>query len=274
MQPQLAEMTYPESDGKPMSDNTLQADWIILLRTNLDALFPDFVAANLLWYPIRNNRKALAPDVLVALGRPKGYRGSYQTWREANLSPQIVFEIRSPSNTNAEMAQKLADYDQFGVEEYYHYDPHHTLLEVFVRQHGHLRLLPVVGSFDSPRLKIRFLLRSTGLQILDPQGQPFRRLEEERAQREIAEHNAEIAQKQAEQERLQREAAEAAVLMERQQRATAEALALQERQQRAVAEALALQERQQRATAEAAAQAERERAERLMARLRALGLED
>lgn len=51
MQPQLAEIEYPESDGKPMWDNTLQADWIILLRTNLDALFADFVANIVL--PIR-----------------------------------------------------------------------------------------------------------------------------------------------------------------------------------------------------------------------------
>ena len=37
MQPQSAEIEYPESDGKPMSDNTLQAFWMILLYDNLDA---------------------------------------------------------------------------------------------------------------------------------------------------------------------------------------------------------------------------------------------
>jgi hypothetical protein len=40
------------------------------------ALSPD-----LLWYPVRGQpRLRMAPDVLVALGRPKGYRGSYRQW--------------------------------------------------------------------------------------------------------------------------------------------------------------------------------------------------
>lgn len=253
MQPQPAEIEYPESDGKPMSDNTLQASWILLLYANLNALFPDFVAANLLWYPIQGSLKSLAPDVLVAIGRPKGYRGSYQSWKEAGLQPQIVFEIRSPSNSDKEMVQKRADYDSFGVEEYYHYDPHRNFLEVFIRQNGTLQKLPVVGSFDSPRLGIRFLLRPSGLQILDATGQPFRHLEEERAQREAAEGQAEAAERQA-------EAAERQASVERQR-------AEQERTQREAAERQAEVERAQRVAAET-------RAERLAARLRALGLEE
>jgi hypothetical protein len=236
-----------------MSDNTLQASWILLLYANLNALFPDFVAANLLWYPIQGSLKSLAPDVLVAIGRPKGYRGSYQSWKEAGLQPQIVFEIRSPSNSDKEMVQKRADYDSFGVEEYYHYDPHRNFLEVFIRQNGTLQKLPVVGSFDSPRLGIRFLLRTTGLQILDAAGRPFRHLEEERAQREAAEGQAEAAERQASVERQRAE---------------------QERAQREAAERQADVERAQRLAAETTAQAERTRAERLAARLRALGLEE
>jgi len=244
MQPQLAEITYPESDGKPMSDNTHQADWIILLRTNLDALVTDFVAANLLWYPVRGNRKSLAPDVLVAFGRPKGYRGSYKSWEEGGIQPQVVFEIRSPSNSDSEMAEKLTDYDYFGVEEYYHYDPHRHVVEVFIRQNGQLRQLPVVGSFDSPRLGIRFLVRPAGMQVLDPTGQPFRRLEEERAQREAAEQQVEVEHRRAEQER---------------QRAEQEYQRAEEQQKRA-------EEQQKRA------EEQQKRAERLAARLRALGL--
>ena len=47
---------YPDSDGKPMSDNTKQARWIVLFYTNLKGMFADrddvFVAADLLWYPV------------------------------------------------------------------------------------------------------------------------------------------------------------------------------------------------------------------------------
>lgn len=112
------------------------------------------------------------------------------------------------------MVEKLVDYDRFGVEEYYHYDPHHNFLEVFIRQNGHLQLLPVVDSFDSPRLGIRFLLRTTGLQVLDPAGQPFRSLAEERAQRMAAEAmiQAKWAKAQAEHDRAERLAARLRVL--------------------------------------------------------------
>ncbi len=40
---------------------------------------------------------------MVAFGRPKGERGSYQQWKENNIPPQVVFEILSPGNTQTEM---------------------------------------------------------------------------------------------------------------------------------------------------------------------------
>ena len=33
------EMVYPESDGKPMADNTKQFRWIVTVQGGLDALF-------------------------------------------------------------------------------------------------------------------------------------------------------------------------------------------------------------------------------------------
>src|SRR5262249_27021993 len=67
---------YPDSDGKPMSDNTKQARWISMLYGNLSALYrgrPDvFVAADLLWYPVEGQpNERTAPDALVVFGRPK-----------------------------------------------------------------------------------------------------------------------------------------------------------------------------------------------------------
>ena len=48
-------VVYPDSDGLPMSDNTLQFQWITTIVGGLQALFwnnPDvFVAGDLLWYP-------------------------------------------------------------------------------------------------------------------------------------------------------------------------------------------------------------------------------
>src|SRR5207302_953503 len=66
---------YPDSDGQPMSDNTLQFRWIVTIQGNLDILFNDqpevFVAADLLWYPLQGHSEiCTAPDVFVAFERP------------------------------------------------------------------------------------------------------------------------------------------------------------------------------------------------------------
>jgi Uma2 family endonuclease len=94
---------YPDSDGEPMADNTLQYEWIVTLKGNLDELLEDdFVAGNILWYPVEGQPKTrIGPDVLIALGRPKGYRGSYKTWCEDGVVPQVVFEVLSPGNRPA-----------------------------------------------------------------------------------------------------------------------------------------------------------------------------
>ena len=79
------EIVYPDSDGQPMADNTKQFRWIVLIKENLEYLFVEneavFVAGDLLWYPIEGRPDIrVAPDVLVAFGRPKGDRGSYRQW--------------------------------------------------------------------------------------------------------------------------------------------------------------------------------------------------
>src|SRR5437667_8569029 len=93
--PTMDGIYYPESDGKPMADNTKQYEWIVTIKENLDGLLPNaFVAADLFWYPVQGNKNIVqAPDVLVAMGRPKGHRSSYKQWEEGGVAPQIVFEI-------------------------------------------------------------------------------------------------------------------------------------------------------------------------------------
>ena len=57
---------YPDSDGRPMAENTLQFQWIVTIKEGLNALFRDrddvFVAGDLLWYPIQGDPKTcMAP---------------------------------------------------------------------------------------------------------------------------------------------------------------------------------------------------------------------
>lgn len=107
-----AEIVYPDSDGQPRAENTLQFRWIVTIQGGLDALFAHdpnvFVAGDLLWYPVEgSNTIRVAPDVMVAFGRPKGYRGSCRQWDEGNIAPQVVFEVVSPGNRMGEMTQKV-----------------------------------------------------------------------------------------------------------------------------------------------------------------------
>ena len=193
------EIVYPDCDGNPMSDNTEQFRWIVSTQQNIAWLLADdpnvFVAGDLLWYPVEGNPKIrTAPDVLVAFGRPKGKRGSYQQWKESNVAPQVVFEILSPGNTKAEMNRKLLFYDRYGIEEYYLYDPDTNQLNGWLRVEGFLDLLDPIANWVSPRLGIRFDLSGAELQIYRPDGQPFLSYEELAQQAEHDRHRAEQAE--------------------------------------------------------------------------------
>lgn len=171
---------YPDSDGKPMADNTKQFNWIVLIKEGLEAMYAQdpnvFVAGDLLWYPVEGNpRIRKAPDVMVVFGRPKGDRGSYKQWEEGNIAPQVVFEINSPGNTPAEMSQKLVFYQNYGVQEYYFYDPDTNELLVWLREGEHFVEVEVGKEWQSPLLGVRFVLdfEEGTMHLYRPTGERF-----------------------------------------------------------------------------------------------------
>jgi Uma2 family endonuclease len=197
-----------------MAENTKQARWIFMLYGNLLALFAEvadvFIAADNFWYPVEGEPEIRqAPDVYVVFGRPKGDRGSYKQWEERGVAPQVVFEILSPGNDPIEMADKFDWYDQYGVEEYYIYDPDRNRLIVYLRRGEVLRRVRPSDGFVSPRLKIRFQMTSPEMTVYRPDGRPFitfDQLEAERVREAEARRQAvERAEKaEAEVERLRR----------------------------------------------------------------------
>ncbi len=167
--PNQTEVIYPESDGKPMADNTKQFRWIVVIKENLEWLFASdrdvFVAGDLFWYPVEgNNRIVSAPDTMVVFGRPKGEtpsetlreRPCYKQGEEGGIAPQVVFEIRSPTNSRTEMDRKLLFYDRYGVEEYYIYDRDRQSLSGWLRAEEGLDAIEEINGWVSPRLGIRF----------------------------------------------------------------------------------------------------------------------
>jgi len=174
----LSEITYPESDGKRTAENTKQWQWILTLAGGLVALFrlraDVFVGGDLLWFPVEGEPEVVnAPDIFVVFGRPKGHRKSYKQWEEAGVPMSVAFEILSPGNTALEMADKLAFYDEHGVEEYYLFDPESNRLMVYLRGREALRRIFKPHGFTSPRLGIRFDLSGPELAVFGPDGRRF-----------------------------------------------------------------------------------------------------
>ncbi len=255
------EVVYEDSDGRRLAENTLQFEWIVTLKGGLEAMFradPNvFVAGDLLWYPVEGLPKVrVAPDAMVAIGRPKGYRGSYRQWVEGGVAPQVVFEVLSPANRPGEMAAKKDFYEKYGVEEYYVYDPDNVTLAGYLRDRsGQFDEVPVMDGHASPRLGVRFELADE-LVVHAPGGKTFltylglvgqneaQQIESARERRDAVEAYAKLVEqadaRQAEADRERRKA--------RRERAKAEA----EREKTAVAEA---------------------RVEALRARLRAAGID-
>jgi Uma2 family endonuclease len=216
---QKNEIIYPDSDGQPMSDNTLQFSWIVKIKENLEILFAKdpnvFVAGDLLWYPIEgDNTIRRAPDTMVAFGRAKGYRGSYKQWLEDNIAPQVVFEILSSGNRLAEMTAKFEFYDRYGVEEYYIYDPDRVDFTGWLRRDGRLQGISNIQGWISPRLGVRFELGEE-LEVYTPAGELFlspleiaQKAESAQLEASRQQARATVAESQVQQERERADAAE------------------------------------------------------------------
>jgi Uma2 family endonuclease len=202
-----SEVIYPDSDGQPMSDNTLQFKWIVTIEGGLEGVFNDdanvFVAGDLLWYPVQGKPTIrAAPDAIVVFGRPKGDRGSYKQWDEEGIPPQVVFEVLSPGNRAGELERKFQFYERYGVEEYYIYDPDRGDFVGWLRVNDTLEEIPDMAGFQSPRLKIRFEPGEgpDNLKIIGPDGEPFRTYAElvrqRNADRLRADEKARLAEEQ------------------------------------------------------------------------------
>lgn len=196
MQISTQPIIYPSSDGQPIADSTIQYKLITKIKEGCESIFKTdenvFVAADLLWYPVEGNASiSQAPDVMVIFGRPKNDRRSYLQWEENNIVPQIVFEIRSFSDSQTKMNRKFSFYNRYGVEEYYLYDPQDNELSGWQRIEGFLEVIETMSGWVSPRLGIRFELGEEGLEIHRPDGQKFLSYLEMEEQAQLAQQRAE-----------------------------------------------------------------------------------
>ena len=210
-------MVYPESDGKPMAENTKQYNCIVMIKENLEIFFTDdvFIAADLFWYPVEgDNKTRRAPDIMVAIGRPKGDKGSYLQWEENNTPPQVVFEILSPGNTKSEMDDKFDFYNKYGVLEYYIYDPNKLTLKGYRRVGRQLEEIPDMNGWISPNLEIKFEMdEKDGLKLYGPNGEPFRKIVDIEKERKKEKEEKEKAELRADKEKSRADNAEKELIL-------------------------------------------------------------
>ena len=117
---------YPSSDGKPVAETPLHYDRLRDLATALQLRYEGrddvYVGANMLvYYEEGNKDRHLAPDLLVVFGVGDHRRDVFLLWEEK--APAFILEITSKSTRGRDEHEKRERYAEWGVGEYFLYDP-------------------------------------------------------------------------------------------------------------------------------------------------------
>ena len=203
---EMPEVEYPDTDGKPMADNSWQAITMHYAGPALAIHFRGrgFVATDLLVYYREGDKRArVAPDVMVVLGVDGSHRRNYRIWAEGGRVPDFVMEVVSDSRQERDAMEKRTLYAELGVWEYFRYAPlsrrmagmsGHRLVGEVLRE-GRWEALPRLGEerirSEVLGLDLRVKKRGSGggfreLRFFDPiAGKDLRTHEEsERARKE------------------------------------------------------------------------------------------
>ena len=118
---------YPESDGRFLPENPLQAHAIISVRNALDLHLRHVPNAVLegnqfIYYRPGKENKCVAPDVYVLLDHVWTCRSPYKTWIEGKV-PDFVLEVISPESEIRNRVDKKNLYCEIGVQEYFVFQP-------------------------------------------------------------------------------------------------------------------------------------------------------
>ena len=130
----VAEIDYPQSDGKPMAESDLHRKIMTEVIDRLIARYAArgdvYVTGNLMVYYVEGKpRKSLSPDCMVVFGVPSGDRLIYKTWEEGKF-PSVVFEITSKTTKREDISTNFGIYQDFWkVKELFMFDPTEDYLE-------------------------------------------------------------------------------------------------------------------------------------------------
>jgi len=200
------EIYYPESDGKPMAETDVHRTQMYYLIEALKIYFQSrqdvYISGNLMfYYEEGNSHKSFSPDVMVCFGISGEVRRIYKLWEEKQF-PQVVFEISSRKTWGEDLNKKWFLYQQFGVKEYYIFDPEYDYLPepliAYRLKRGELKQTSIKNNrIFSPELNLEIVDTGEGLRLFNPGTKEF-------LQTLAEEHEARLAA-EAENKRLREE---------------------------------------------------------------------
>ena len=178
------EIHYPESDGKPMAETDVHREQMNYLIETLKVHFQSrtdvYVSGNIMFYYEEGNpRKVFSPDVLVCFGVSGEDRRTYKLWEEKQF-PQVVFEISSRGTWGDDLNRKWFLFQQFGVKEYYIFDPEYDYLPepliAYRLKRGELKQVPIRNSrIFSEEIGLEIVDTGKGLRLYNPETKQFMR---------------------------------------------------------------------------------------------------
>jgi len=199
------EIYYPESDGKPMAETDIHREQMYYLIETLKIHFASrtdvYVSGNIMFYYEEGNiRKVFSPDVMVCFGVSGDIRRTYKLWEEGQF-PQVIFEISSRGTWGEDLNKKWFLYQQFGVKEYYIFDPEYDYLPeplvAYRVKRGELKQVPIKNRrIFSEELGLEIVDTGEGLRLFNPTTNEFMRT--------LSESEIEIARLQEELARLRK----------------------------------------------------------------------
>ena len=179
-----AEIYYPETDGKPMGETDYHIQTITCIYQALSAFFSSAADVKVLadimfYYEEGNPRKVFSPDVMVVRGVGNHPRRSYKLWEEKQF-PQVIFEISSRGTWGEDLNKKWLLYQQFGVKEYYIFDPEYDYLPepliAYRVKRGELKQVAVKNKrIFSEELGLDVVDTGEGLRFFNPESKEFLR---------------------------------------------------------------------------------------------------
>ncbi|MDQ3749498.1 MAG: Uma2 family endonuclease [Acidobacteriota bacterium] len=198
-----AEIYYPETDGKPMAETDIHREQMNYLIETLKVHFQSrrdvYISGNIMFYYEEGNpRKVFSPDVMVCFGVSDEIRRTFKLWKEKQF-PQVVFEISSRGTWGEDLNKKWFLYQQFGVKEYYIFDPEYDYLPepliAYRAKRGELKQVAVKNKrIFSEELGLDVVDTGEGLRFFNPETKEFLLTlsEEQRARRQAEDEVARL----------------------------------------------------------------------------------